>query len=278
MTEIGQDYYRHCLAMLVEADARAGSDRTHALRAAGHRAHQLPAGAALLPGRRRCSRASWSRTRAWSVHLESTNRRVDVIGEGFDIAMRVRFPPLEDSDLVMKVLADSTQCLVASPASAEENAASAGARRSRRACPASTPARPHREHAWCLDGPDGATALVPHKPRLVTDDMVALRLAALAGVGVVQLPPMMVRSDLIDGTLVDVMPHGRRARASCTPYSPPAAACCPRCAASSTSSPPSSPPSAERKQSISNARPALAPSEPPRRSVAGPPRSRRRVT
>ena len=49
------------------------------------------------------------------VHLESTNRRVDVIREGFDMAIRVRFPPLEESDLVMRVLADSAQRLVASP-------------------------------------------------------------------------------------------------------------------------------------------------------------------
>ena len=36
------------------------------------------------------------------IHLESTNRRVDVIGEGFDIAIRVRFPPIEPSDPVMR--------------------------------------------------------------------------------------------------------------------------------------------------------------------------------
>jgi len=47
------------------------------------------------------------------VRLESTNRRVDVIREGFDLAIRVRFPPLEDSDLVIRKFADSSQCLVA---------------------------------------------------------------------------------------------------------------------------------------------------------------------
>ena len=49
------------------------------------------------------------------VHLEATDRRVDVIAEGFDLAIRVRPPPLEDSDLVMRVLASRRQCLVASP-------------------------------------------------------------------------------------------------------------------------------------------------------------------
>ncbi len=39
---------------------------------------------------------------------------------------------------------------------------------------------PHREHQWQLDHEDGQTALIPHRPRLVTDDMAALRDAALA--------------------------------------------------------------------------------------------------
>jgi len=38
-----------------------------------------------------------------------------VIADGIDIALRVRFPPLENNDLVMRVLAESTQRLVAAP-------------------------------------------------------------------------------------------------------------------------------------------------------------------
>lgn len=37
------------------------------------------------------------------LQVYATNRRVDVVGEGIDIAIRVRPPPLEDSDLVLKV-------------------------------------------------------------------------------------------------------------------------------------------------------------------------------
>ena len=119
----------------------------------------------------------------------------------------MRFPPLEESDLIMKVLAASTQQLVASPKLL------AGL-----ACPL-VPANlgtlpdldfgpAHHEHQWCLEGPDGATALVPHQPRLVTDDMIQMRLAALQGVGVVQLPTMMVDKDLADGTLMDASQLG----------------------------------------------------------------------
>ena len=54
------------------------------------------------------------------LFIESTNRRVDLLHEGFDIALRVRFPPLENTDMVMKVLSNSTQCLVGQPSFLEQ--------------------------------------------------------------------------------------------------------------------------------------------------------------
>ena len=39
---------------------------------------------------------------------------------------------------------------------------------------------PQRDYQWQLNGPDGATASLRHTPRLVTDDLVVLRQAALA--------------------------------------------------------------------------------------------------
>lgn len=42
-------------------------------------------------------------------------------------------------------------------------------------------------HRWELFGPQGARAEVHFMPRMITTDMLALREAAVAGVGVVQL-------------------------------------------------------------------------------------------
>src|SRR6185437_14562095 len=47
------------------------------------------------------------------------------------------------------------------------------------------------------------------QPRLVTDDMAALPEAALAGVGIVQLPTMMVWGDIQAGRLAAVLPDWR---------------------------------------------------------------------
>jgi DNA-binding transcriptional LysR family regulator len=207
VTEIGQEYYRHCLAMLVEADAaQEAIERT---RSEPQGVVRLSCPTALLDYQvgdmlarflAACPRVQ--------MQLESVNRPVDVIQEAFDIAIRVRLPPLEDTDLVMKVFGESTQRLVASPCVLKSIKmpllpADLGAFPSLDEGPA------HRDHVWQLLGADGAAASVRHTPRLITDDRLALRLAAMRGVGLVQLPTMMVNDDLQQGRLVDVLPRWR---------------------------------------------------------------------
>lgn len=204
VTEIGREYYRHCVAMLVEADAaQEAIDRT---RSTPQGIVRVSCPSSVIYFQVGVMIASFmAKYPKVDVLLESTNRRVDVIREGFDVAIRVRFPPLEDSGLVVRKLGESTQRLVASP-----SLLSGVSRPLAPADLASLPSlawEPERqEHEWCLDRPDGATAAVRHRPRFVTEDMVALRLAALSGTGVCQLPTMVVSDDLREGRLIDVLP------------------------------------------------------------------------
>jgi DNA-binding transcriptional LysR family regulator len=104
----------------------------------------------------------------------------------------------------MRVLSGSPQRLVAAPALMERHGSVAHP-----ADLAGMPSLdwgPQRDHAWALVGPDGAEARVSHAPRYITDDMTVLRQAAIKGVGVVQLPYMVVEDALAKGTLVDVIP------------------------------------------------------------------------
>jgi len=64
-----------------------------------------------------------------------------------------------------------------------------------------------REHVWRLRGPDGAAATVQHRPRLITDDPVAMRAAAVNGVAVAQLPTLLIQDDLLHSLLVEVLPQ-----------------------------------------------------------------------
>lgn len=204
VTEIGQVYYAHCKAMLVEAEA--AQDSVAMTRADPCGVVRLSCPVALLHTRVGTMLADFMvQNPRVSLHLEATNRRVDVIAEGFDLAIRVRYPPLEDSDLVLKVLAQRSQCLVASPDLLKRGGAIVVPSELQRLPTLDLgPARP--DHSWRLIGPEGAEAIINHRPRLVTDDMVALRTAAIAGVGIVQLPTLVVIDEIRGGRLVQVLP------------------------------------------------------------------------
>jgi DNA-binding transcriptional LysR family regulator len=56
------------------------------------------------------------------ILLDATNRRVDVVEDGLDFAIRVRLPPLEPSDLAVRRLGTSGTILVASPKLIDQHA------------------------------------------------------------------------------------------------------------------------------------------------------------
>ena len=205
VTELGQTYYGHCRAMLVEAEA---ADEAVALTQSAPRGIvRMTCPIALLNARVGGMVAAFMVANPMvEVHLEETNRRVDVIAEGIDIAIRVRPPPLQDSELVLRVLTDRGQCLVAAPdllahhGTPQVPADLAG-------LPSLGLGAPQAEHVWNLFGPEGAQVAIHHRPRLITGGMLVLRTAAVAGVGVLQLPTMMVCDQIAAGALVRVLPE-----------------------------------------------------------------------
>ncbi|MCY1397117.1 HTH-type transcriptional regulator DmlR [compost metagenome] len=204
VSEIGQEYYRHCVAMLVEAEGAAEVIERNRSEPQG--IVRLSCPTALLHFWVGPMLARFMvRYPLVELHVESSNRHVDLIQEGIDIALRVRFPPLESSDLVMKVLANSTQCVVASP-TLLSGLGNPLVPADLNSLPSLHWGSAQREYTWVLEGPGGATASIRHHPRLVTDDLVALRQAALAGVGIVHLPSVVVRVDMLEGALANTLP------------------------------------------------------------------------
>ena len=203
VTEIGQEYYRRCVAMLVEAEgAQSVIDQSRA-EPCGVVRLSCPTGLLAFQ-----FGALFGRFMALypdvELHVESTNRRVDVIGEGFDLAVRVRPPPLAESELVMRRFDERTIRIVASPDLLKQRAIT---------LPADLAGLPSLdfgpaggEHRWRLTHADGSIAEVRHAPRLITDDMAVLRDAALAGAGAARLPTLVVWDDLQAGRLVTLLP------------------------------------------------------------------------
>ncbi|MBE7619458.1 LysR family transcriptional regulator [Komagataeibacter sp. FXV2] len=205
VTETGHRFYEHCLAMLAEAESAERSVAQLQAEPCGQVRLSCPV--ALLNFQFGALLARFVlRYPSVTLHLDSTNRRVDVLKEGLDLAIRVRFPPLASSDLVMRTLDTSTQCLVAAPPLVRHPPAS----------PADLNGFPSLDfhtgpgaHSWLLENRQGQTATIFHEPRLATDDMAVLREAALIGVGIGQFPTMMIWPDIEAGRLVPVLPQWR---------------------------------------------------------------------
>ncbi len=136
------------------------------------------------------------------IHAEFSNRFVDLIGEGFDAA--VRLGVLSDSSLVARKIAERQRLLCASPAYLERRG---------------IPARPEdlRDHAclgftglsshpdWIFTDCEGQRVTVRIQGPLVADDAEALVAASVSGLGIMMCTDWLVGRELVDRTLVPLL-------------------------------------------------------------------------
>lgn len=205
VTEAGRGFYERCVVVLEEADAAEQSVARHHAEPCGIIRLSCPVSLLTIQFGALLARFIM-RYPAVTLSLESTNRRVDLLEDRFDLAIRVRFPPLQSENLIMRVLDTSTQCLVAAPSLIAAPLASPADLNTMPSLDFNTPPA---SHSWLLENADGQTATIFHTPRLATDDMAVLREAALAGAGIVQLPTMMVWRDIKEGRLLQALPDWR---------------------------------------------------------------------
>ena len=204
VTDIGLAYYRHCVAMISEAES--AEDVIAFNKSEPRGVIRLSCTTALLNYWVAPMLAQFmAQCASVELNVKSFNRKVDIISEGYDMALNLCFPPLESSELVMKVLAKSPQVLVAS-ATFLQGAPLPLVPADLVGLATIHWGNPLLQYVWDLTGPDGATAQVVHTPRLVSDDMSTLKNAALAGVGIANLPRMVVKEELADGRLIAVLP------------------------------------------------------------------------
>jgi len=207
LTEAGKTFHRHCVALIAEAEAAKDAIQQTLSSPRGVVRVSCPTG--LLQGGVADILERYL-TAYPQVHiaLEATNRRVDVVEEGIDIAIRVRVPPLDDSDLAMRSFGPSEIILVCSPAlvamHGEPQALSDVER-----MPTLSMRTAGKEHIWRFLDADSKPAELIHSPRLITDDLYTLRHAAIRGVGVASLPRVLVADDLSSGALVRLLPSLR---------------------------------------------------------------------
>lgn len=204
VTDVGHRFHAHCSAMMAEAEAAQETIDYTLAEPQGLIRLSCPPPLLYFGVADRLARFMTQYPRV-HVHLEDTNRRVDIVREGFDLALRVRFPPIEDSELHVRVLSKSPQLLMASPELFQYHPCPE-APGDLHGLPTLDWDRSDNDYTWRLSGPDGVSTQVSHVPRLITNDMVTLRQAAIEGLGIVQLPLLIGGNDLNAGRLVEVLP------------------------------------------------------------------------
>ncbi|HEY6482285.1 MAG TPA: LysR family transcriptional regulator [Steroidobacteraceae bacterium] len=204
VTDVGQEVNRHAMAMVAEAEAAveavefARAEPRGSIKVSCPVALTQTALAAILPD-------FLGRFPAVRVLLHATNRRVDVINEGFDLSLRVRTHPSGEDGLVMRSFGQMSELLVAS--SAYLDSAGRPERPEQLAERATLGFAPETERqSWELFDSACRSVRVDHSPRLVCHDFVMLRAATLAGLGIALLPESVVRADLHGGQLERILP------------------------------------------------------------------------
>jgi DNA-binding transcriptional LysR family regulator len=129
-----------------------------------------------------------------TVDVHVTNRRVDLVAQGFDVALRAGGSRLEDSSLVARKASSLGMGVFASPA----YLARAGVPRSLDDLAA---------HDWIVFRGHGSTPGVRARGRVLCDDMLFAREAARAGGGMAWLPLFMAAPYVAAGGLTRVLPR-----------------------------------------------------------------------
>jgi DNA-binding transcriptional LysR family regulator len=202
LTDTGRDFYDHARAAVIEAEAAEDVVRRRQMEPQGtvritasvpvaqfHLADRLPSLARAYP--------------KLDVQLHVTDRFVDLIREGFDIAIRSHFVPLPDSELVQRRIRVERITLIASPDYL--------ARRGTPACPEELIGHDGlltgpSSRTWRLKRSDGQEVQVTPTARLVADESMVLLRAAAAGLGITCLPETMSSAAIETGELTTVLP------------------------------------------------------------------------
>ncbi|GAB3733914.1 LysR family transcriptional regulator [Luteimonas pelagia] len=213
VTDVGNDVFRHVQSMLSEAQAaREAVDRLSAeprgtvrvsvpvALAQQQMPRLLPDFLALHPQVR--------------VQMHVGNRRVDLINEGFDVALRVRTRLDDDGSLVMRSFGQIQELLVASPAYLDRSGRPKQPEDLADHVTLSIAEEDARQR-WELHGPDGEVRRVELQPRVAGFDFPMMQALARDGIGITLLPETVCAAEVRSGALEVVLPEWRLPQGIC---------------------------------------------------------------
>jgi DNA-binding transcriptional LysR family regulator len=216
VTEIGRAFYENALATLRQAELTEASIRHHLSEPNGIVRMTAPVAIAqfalrdILP-------SFLVRHPKVRIIQHATDAQLDIVADGFDLALRGHSQPLPSSSLVQRKIGDVPWLLFAGsayldhmgrpevPAHLASHAVMAMGR--------------EVDASWTL-GRGRHQVAIPIRPRFVSNDMVALRDAACSGLGIVALPAYVCRREVDAGVLETVLPSWTAAESTVTALIP----------------------------------------------------------
>jgi DNA-binding transcriptional LysR family regulator len=204
LTAVGERYLQHCQAMLLEAEM---ADEAVASLSAEPRGRLRVSCPVAMTHWNLSAVVTRFLTQYPQVQLEMllVNRRVDLVNEGIDVAIRVRNVGDEDQHLIVRHLAPAAAMLVVAPALLAGKPILTP--QDLAGLPVLGAIEADRKVHFQLTHTSGERCEVAIEPRLATEDFTLRKGAALAGLGMTMLPMMNVQDELADGSLVRLLPE-----------------------------------------------------------------------
>ncbi|WP_151802460.1 LysR substrate-binding domain-containing protein [Acinetobacter guillouiae] len=140
------------------------------------------------------------------VELALTSRRIDVLHDDIDLAIRTNFSSNEDSSIIVRDVIKTTHCLVISP----ELLGDREIQHVTELCefPTIVLGTDKQHYHWHLHHIQQREEIdIPLQPRVKSNDLMGAYYAVLDGLGIADLPYLTVERDIASGSLIHLLPE-----------------------------------------------------------------------
>ena len=140
------------------------------------------------------------------VELALTSRRIDVLHDDIDLAIRTNFSSNEDSSIIVRDVIKTTHCLVISP----ELLGDREIQHVTELCefPTIVLGTDKQHYHWHLHHIQQREEIdIPLQPRVKSNDLMGAYYAVLDGLGIADLPYLTVERDIASGRLIHLLPE-----------------------------------------------------------------------
>lgn len=145
------------------------------------------------------------------ISLELTSRRVDILHDDIDIAIRTSFEPNQDSSLIVRDVIRTEHCLVATPELLQGHTIEHYS--GLQYYPSVALGIQKHQYYWHLCHVDSdETVDVPYQPRVKSNDLAGVYYAVSDGLGIADLPYLTVQADIEKGKLIHLLPEWKSNR------------------------------------------------------------------